>query len=285
MIVWIASEGRSGNTFFRMVMHSLYGVDTYAAFNASEVLVREGAQDLVGHQPMPAELRSAAAQGEHGAIRRALDDLEASEQLFVFKTHAQATALFGTNYRAILLVRDGRDALASYANYLIDIRFDRFALKQRLAGMAGSGSQLFSPKAWVHLGKIGSVTALKKLGLRHWMVSKRIDQLLQGTSWDWSATNQSWLNREPQPVVVYFDDLVREPVRTVVGAVDALGIGLVAKSNSSLPTFAELKERYPNFFRRGKSGDWRNHFSPAQENRFMAQHGAMMKRLGFTALA
>ncbi len=100
MIVWITSSGRSGNTFFRVVMHQLYGMGTYAAFQASEVLVTAGAEELVGHKKLPPALQTAINTGNSEKIRLALEALEAGNELFVFKTHAMAHELFGTKFRA-----------------------------------------------------------------------------------------------------------------------------------------------------------------------------------------
>ncbi|CAN5830606.1 hypothetical protein BH18ACI4_BH18ACI4_28940 [soil metagenome] len=282
MVVWITSFGRSGNTFFRVVMHHLYGVNTYAAFNATEVLVTAGADQLVGHKELPPALKAAMAAGRPEQIRLALDELEASKELFVFKTHAWATELFETNYRAVLIVRDGRDALASYANYLVDIRFDSAAYKQRVRQMSQSRSGLFDRRAWIHLAKIATITSAKKVGLRHWLVARRIDQLLRERSdshLNWSTMNKTWLEREPKPVIVYFNDLIRDPIGKVTDAVAKLGTGLVPRSGASVPSFAELKARYPSFFRKGTTGDWRNHFSAEQEELFRAYHKSMMTAL------
>lgn len=269
-------------------MHHLYGVNTYAAFNAGEVLTTARADELVGHKELPEGLSSAIRAGKSDDIRLALDQLEASPELFVFKTHAWPNELFGTEYRTILVIRDGRDALASYANYLVDIRFDSAALQERLRRMARSRSEFLNPHAWIHLAKILIVSSAKAVGLRRWMVSKRIDQVLQENSgsssdWDWTAMNRSWLERARKPVIVYFHDLVNDPIGTVTRAVDALEIGLVPKSGGAVPSFAELKKRYPSFFRKGTSGDWRNHLSPAQEKLFRSKHDSMMKELKFSA--
>ncbi len=285
MIVWITSSGRSGNTFFRVVLHQLYGVDTYAAFQAAEVLVTAKAEELVGHKKLPGILRTALASRNSDQIRLALEELEARNEIFFFKTHAMAHELFGTSYRAILIVRDGRDALASYANYLVDIRFDSAAFADRLRRMRRSKAELLNRRAWIHLAKILVMSGAKKGGLRKWMVSRKIDALLREERelyFDWSGGNRSWLEREPKPVVVYFDDLTRDPVGTVTRAVDSLGIGLAAKSESSVPSFIELKRRYPSFFRKGTSGDWKNHFSRAQEKLFRSQHGEVMEALNFS---
>ncbi len=285
MIIWITSSGRSGNTFFRVVMHELYGVDTYAAFQAAEVLVTAGAEALVGHKKLPPALQTALVGDKSDQIRRALEDLEASEEIFVFKTHAMAHELFGTSYRAILIVRDGRDALASYANYLVDIRFDSAAFSERLRRIAHSRSELLNPHTWTQIGKIFLMASAKKAGLRRWLISRRIDRLLCQSNesyFAWSEGNRSWLNREPKPVVVYFEDLTRDPIETVKRAVDSLGTGLVARSDRSVPSFNELQKLYPSFFRRGISGDWKNHFSHRQEQLFRSQHGELMKALNFS---
>lgn len=284
MVLWIASYGRSGNTFFRVVMHHLYEVSTYAAFNASEVLVTARAGELVGHKELPDRLKAAIAAGNRDEIRLALDELDASTELHVIKTHAWAHELFGTKYRAVLLVRDGRDALASYANYLVDIRFDSAALNDRLHRMMRSKSGLLDTRGWTHLVKIVVMAAAKKAGLRRWLVSRRIDRLLREKSdsyLDWTTMNRSWLEREPKAVIVQFDDLIAEPVATVTDAVNRLGIDLSLRAGVPFPSFPELKARYPSFFRKGSSGDWKNHFSAAQEKLFMLKHQAMMKALSF----
>ncbi|MDQ3545971.1 MAG: sulfotransferase domain-containing protein, partial [Verrucomicrobiota bacterium] len=178
MIVWIASAGRSGNTFFRIIMHHVYGVRTYAAFNASEVLVAAGTGSLVGAEELPPSLKKAMATADREQIRHALEELDKSDELYVFKTHAEAQDLFGTQCRAILIVRDGRDALTSYAHYLVDLRFDAIAFRHRLRRMARSRSELLKAEGWTHLIKIILVSGMRWMGLRKRLVSWRIDQLL-----------------------------------------------------------------------------------------------------------
>ncbi|MEP7070937.1 MAG: hypothetical protein ABI839_00985, partial [Verrucomicrobiota bacterium] len=78
-----------------MVLHHLYNVNTFAAFNASEVLLNAGADRLVGYKELPPPLQAAVKVGNASQIKRALDELETSPELFIFKTHAWATDLFG----------------------------------------------------------------------------------------------------------------------------------------------------------------------------------------------
>ncbi len=122
------------------------------------------------------------------------------------------------------------------------------------------------------------MSLLKALGLRKWLVLRRIDRMLAQDESGWVATNRSWIEREPKPVIVYFDQLVRDPIGTVTRAVDALGIPLVPKSRT-VPSFAELKRRYPSFFRRGKSGDWTTQLTARQEQLFRSRSAEMMKAL------
>lgn len=284
MIVWVASAGRSGNTFFRIIMHHLYGIHTYAAFNASEVLIAAGAEKLVGADELPPPLKKAMATADREKIRLALEELDRSKELYVFKTHAEAHELFGTEFRAILIVRDGRDALASYAHYLVDLRFDTKAFKHRLRRMVRSRSELLKAEGWAHLGKIILISSMKRFGLRKRLISWRIDQLLDQNHrlhYHWSTMNRSWLERKRKPVLVYFDALIRDPIATVTEAVNEFELSLIPDRNVAIPSFVELQKQYSSFFRKGVSGDWQNHFSVAQNELFKIEHEPMMKRLNF----
>src|SRR5438552_7963023 len=121
MVIWIASYSRSGNTFFRLVLAHMYEINTSAAFQAGEVLLFAGVESLVGYRKLPDSLREAIGSGDKDALRRELDALHAAPEMYFIKTHAGAHELFGTNYDAVLVVRDGRDAVASLANYMVDI--------------------------------------------------------------------------------------------------------------------------------------------------------------------
>ena len=46
MIVWLASYPRSGNTFFRILLHHLYRLPTYSGFKSGDDLYFVGAGDL-----------------------------------------------------------------------------------------------------------------------------------------------------------------------------------------------------------------------------------------------
>ncbi|MGK5681117.1 sulfotransferase domain-containing protein [Actinoplanes sp. URMC 104] len=98
MLVWVASYPRSGNTFLRIVLHRLYAAETSVIYDVDGVAERLG-RALVGARDRPAPL----------------DELRASGEVHLVKTHRPRDADVRDDDRAICLVRDGRDALVSWA--------------------------------------------------------------------------------------------------------------------------------------------------------------------------
>ncbi|NEE04538.1 sulfotransferase domain-containing protein [Phytoactinopolyspora halotolerans] len=99
MIVWVASFPRSGNTFFRILLHRLYQVPTYVVYDVDGVADQIGT-DLMDFRPRPGTF----------------DQLRTSSEVFFIKTHRQRSdPLVSERDRAICLVRDGRDCVVSWA--------------------------------------------------------------------------------------------------------------------------------------------------------------------------
>ncbi|MEM6446900.1 MAG: sulfotransferase domain-containing protein [Cyanobacteria bacterium P01_D01_bin.123] len=99
MIVWLASYPRSGNTFFRMLLHYQCGVNTYSVY-ADPDITGMGAAGAVGHEILPAPI----------------EELAECDELYFVKTHERPGK---DDYPAIQLIRDGRDSLVSHARYLL----------------------------------------------------------------------------------------------------------------------------------------------------------------------
>lgn len=99
MIVWLPSYPRSGNTLVRMTLHQAMGFDTYSV-HAVRQHEREGIHEMLGEKLLPT----------HGEMRRA------TKPHFV-KTHELWHPSLGKDDKAILIVRDGRDAILSHAYY------------------------------------------------------------------------------------------------------------------------------------------------------------------------
>jgi sulfotransferase family protein len=98
MLVWVASFPRSGNTFLRIILHRLYGVRASTVYDVDGVAERLG-EELIGYTGRPGSLA----------------DMRASDEPHFIKTHRQRDADVDENDPAICLVRDGRDALVSWA--------------------------------------------------------------------------------------------------------------------------------------------------------------------------
>lgn len=101
MIVWLASFPRSGNTFLRILLNRLYGVQSSTVYDVDGVARRLG-EGFVGYEERPAS---------YAAMR-------ASDAVHFVKTHRQRDADVDEADRAICLVRDGRDSLVSWARMM-----------------------------------------------------------------------------------------------------------------------------------------------------------------------
>jgi hypothetical protein len=103
MIIWLASYPRSGNTFIRIILKNIFGLETRSIYGDScDVGADLEMSELSGHVELPADFDWTAARE--------------SNQLFVIKTHE----LFSDQHakdKAIVLIRDGRDATVSFLNH------------------------------------------------------------------------------------------------------------------------------------------------------------------------
>lgn len=95
----------------------------------------------------------------------------------------------------------------------------------------------------------------------------------------WSEHYQSWQpHTRPQTLCLKYEDLVNRPADCVPELARFLQLNPAA---SRLPTFAELKQRLPDFFRRGQDGGFLREWAPGQLALFNQLHGAVMTELGY----
>ncbi len=101
MIIWIASYPRSGNTFLRVILNRIFQLKTHSIYDdAHDIAADDETAEMVGHAPLPDGFELQAAR--------------ASDELYLIKTHELPP---NHTDRAIYLIRDGREAVLSYANY------------------------------------------------------------------------------------------------------------------------------------------------------------------------
>ena len=229
-MVWLASYPRSGNTFFRLLLKELCGIETFSIHD-DPLAVKIGLAETVGHRP--------------------LDSVETLDDARHFvKTHR----LPDDSVPAVYLVRDGRDALVSYARY-------------RLA---------FRTKKWDPRSLITPTSKRFHSALRDLAVGK-------GPFGKWADHVFAWTRDRSGAVtsVVRFEDLIARPVETVKQSLVDIDPELPLLESGTVPTFDELHERWPDFFRSGQGGGWRVEMPPDIEELFWENNGDAMTYVGF----
>ena len=114
----------------------------------------------------------------------------------------------------------------------------------------------------------------------------------------WSRHVESWLDATALSVhLVRYEDMMRQPERTFAASVEFLGLkhnpdeiarAIHAVSFQSLAAqevragFREISVRADApFFRRGKTGSWRDELSPILAEQIVYDHGPVMRRVGY----
>lgn len=172
-----------------------------------------------------------------------------SAEVFFTKTHKRHK---GDHQRAIYLVRDGRDAVVSQARL------------QASLTTGGADRQVFA-------------ACLRAAILRPYLA----DQPSSGT---WGGNVLSWLDAAHAPVAVLkYEDLIVDPHGSVVGAVSALLPELVPQAEADIPSFGDLHNIDPSFFRRGATHSHRDEMPEELHELFWEQpeNAAAMQRLGY----
>ncbi|WP_433117834.1 sulfotransferase domain-containing protein [Micromonospora sp. CA-246542] len=231
MIVWVSSFPRSGNTFLRIVLNRLYGVRTSVVYDVDGVAQRLGA-DLVGFTERPAPTEAMRESGE----------------LHFVKTHRQRDDQIDEMDKAICLVRDGRDALVSWARQTSETDAARFE------------TELYA------------------------MITRRSTA---GTG-SWGRNVLSWLLPEaPHRVVLRYEELVLHPRAAIERVMQTLVPQLGPLADAQIPSFTELKQSDDRFFRRGVTDTHRDELPAELHQLFWAQSDnvAAMQLLGYSTKA
>lgn len=229
MIIWLASYPRSGNTFVRVLLKHLYGVRTYSVYDDPLFAEHQEVADAVGHAPRPLSM----------------DEMAASAETYFVKTHDLP---FADEYRALYLVRDGRDALVSYAHYVLS----------------------FEREDDPSTDRPGFAQVLR-------------DLILHNESFGgWGPNVLAWARHRSAPTrVLRFEELIRDPVSMLTEALEGIGYRAQSPESRSAPTFETLHELMPAFFRRGKVGTWQEEMPSELHELFWEHHGEAMEEVGY----
>ena len=199
MIVWIASFPRSGNTFLRIVLHRYFGLQTSVVYDVDGVAERLG-REFIGFQNRPASF----------------DEMRRSDVVYFIKTHRQRDDQIHESDKAICLVRDGRDALVSWARQRSEPNPDTFE---------------------AHLRE---------------MILARAERGTGG----WGQNILSWLPAAGHRIVLKYTDLVAEPSMAAMKTLRALSLDVQPCPEAIIPRFTELRHVDAGFFRRGINGSY-----------------------------
>ena len=105
MIVWLASYPRSGNTFFRVILNSVFDIKTYSIYDdKGDIGADEKTSKVVGHEFLP----------ENFDIQKARDE----ENTYYIKTHELLDNRVDDNDKVIYLIRDGRESTLSFTKHI-----------------------------------------------------------------------------------------------------------------------------------------------------------------------
>ncbi len=254
MLFWVASYPRSGNGFFRELVSRLCNVSS-TVLNACPGLMQELLGASLVQELEQVRLRQAGRVSSTGAqgqvvtpppvlpcpdwADRPLAEVMADPRTFSLKSHY---LLHETGLPAVYLVRDGRDALVSYAR--------------------------FTP---AHGPEISPEQFRKNL-IRKITVPG-------GHYGHWSENVRAWIRR-PRTCVLRFEEFIERPLESVQHAIDTLQLP-IRIGQGEVPTFEELQATYPDIFRRGKVGSWQDEFPADLLPLFWEHHGEMMRELGY----
>ncbi len=126
MIVWIASYPRSGNTFFRVLLNSIFNINTYSIYDDRfDIGADKKTAEVVGHKFLPDDF--------------CLEGARNSDELFLIKTH-DAPSKEMLEDRVVYLYRDGREASKSYLNFKKEYSHENITLDDVIAGNVQFGS-------------------------------------------------------------------------------------------------------------------------------------------------
>ncbi len=232
MLIWLASYPRSGNTFFRILLNRLYGFNTTTGYDDNDPVAQMIGPQFVGYEPR----------------QYALENLVNRPEISFVKTHRQPHRVSCGDQPAIYLVRDGRDAIVSFAH--------------------------FRAQAQLKQGKPVDIYQLMKALI--------LEESL-GTG-NWGQNVLHWLKRSAPPLVIRYEQLILDPQREVARALTYFNLDISGKTPSSAPSFPELQTINPAFFRRGVVGSYQDEMPQALQKCFweQAHHAEAMALLNYT---
>ncbi len=275
-IVWLASYPKSGNTWFRVFLTNLLrDSDTPANINELETSPIASARDIFDDN-MGFEASDLSAD-EIDLLRPDLYRYiaETAEETPFMKVHdaltdvAENTPMFPRDATggALYFLRNPLDVAVSFAHHNGNDDYDK-----SISHMAS--------ETFCFCGK-----------------DDRLQNQLRQKLLSWSGHVTSWVDGAAFPVcILRYEDMKARPLETFEKAVRFAGLShtreqiqkaLDFSSFESLQeqeeknSFQEKSQRCKRFFRKGRTGSWREELSEEQAKRIVRDHGEVMRRFGY----
>ena len=221
MIIWLASYPRSGNTFFRVILNTVFQIKTYSIYNdTGDIAADDATSDIVGHTMLPSDFD--------------IEKARRSKTAYYIKTHElMENFSISPKDKVIYLIRDGRESTLSFAKYLKNYYKHSDDLTDVIYGNTPFGAWGEHVMGWTQL--------------------------------------QNYL-------LIRFETLTDDPTSQLKKIADYLGI---SAKEAKIPTFEELQQINPTFFRSGKKDSWKNVFTPQEHLAFWLRNYEPMIRFGY----
>lgn len=279
-IVWLASYPKSGNTWLRMFLAHLLGGD-------------EAAFDINGFAPL---IHDGLGIASERSTFDELAGLEASELL-----PDEIDRLRPRVYEAVAARSAGRNFVKVHDAYMPTPAGEPLIPRNATRAIVYIvRNPLDVAVSLAFHSAVDFDTAIRRMNDRDYAFSgeagRLTDQLRQRLS-SWSGHAASWIDTPGLDAhVMRYEDMTMRPYQTFAAAVRFLGlnedeagirraIDKTAFANlraaEERHSFIEKPRRAERFFREGRIGGWRGHLTAEQAARIVADHGEMMRRLGY----
>lgn len=270
-IVWLASYPKSGNTWFRIFLANLLA-DKPEPVDINQLDTHAFASRISFDRALGWETSELTLE-ETFAARLDVQEVLAQEDEVFLKVHeafrdpVTSAPLFSrAATRAILyFLRNPLDVATSFSHHRGKDIDNTVLLMNRTAAILAKHSNRPGP------------------------------QLPQPTgTWSWHV--RSWVDEAGLPLMVLrYEDMLARPQEVFQSACEFAGLPSEpsrvsralqharfenVRAQEQAKGFRESVERRP-FFRKGKTGGWREVLSPEQVAAIVSQHGEMMRRFGY----
>ena len=169
-------------------------------------------------------------------------------------------ALSEADGKGIFLYRDPRDCIVSWAHYADDVK---------------------GYKGFINF-KVGEDTRLSDLS-----ISERIDEIINVAKFEYGRY-VDWLDTPDDLIYkMTYEDMLYRRKETFRDLIDWMGSDLISVLNTEFDCskpqhmIQRIDPANCNTYRKGVSGDWKNHFTEEQKLRFWYEMGDIMDRMGY----